>query len=77
MADSFCQVPHNRHCEEPTGRANARPMTGSATKQSMLSRGKDGLLRFARNDVERNYESFSPLMIGPNSSQLSPLNFII
>jgi hypothetical protein len=23
-----------RHCEEPTGRANARPMTGSATKQS-------------------------------------------
>jgi hypothetical protein len=26
-----------RHCEEPTGRANARPMTGSATKQSILS----------------------------------------
>src|ERR1700723_4066183 len=26
----------NRHCEEPTGRANARPMTGSATKQSIL-----------------------------------------
>jgi hypothetical protein len=25
-----------RHCEEPTGRANARPMTGSATKQSIL-----------------------------------------
>jgi hypothetical protein len=24
-----------RHCE-PTGRANARPMTGSATKQSIL-----------------------------------------
>jgi hypothetical protein len=24
-----------RHCEEPTGRANARPMTGSATKQSI------------------------------------------
>jgi ABC-type sugar transport system ATPase subunit len=23
-----------RHCEEPTGHANARPMTGSATKQS-------------------------------------------
>ena len=21
-----------RHCEEPTGRANARPMTGSATE---------------------------------------------
>jgi hypothetical protein len=26
----------SRHCEEPTGRANARPMTGSATKQSIL-----------------------------------------
>src|SRR5882672_10105083 len=25
-----------RHCEEPTGRANARPMTGSATKQSSV-----------------------------------------
>src|SRR5258708_38168891 len=25
-----------RLCEEPTGRANARPMTGSATKQSIL-----------------------------------------
>jgi hypothetical protein len=23
-----------RHCEEPTGRANARPMTGSATTAS-------------------------------------------
>ena len=47
------------------GRANARPMTGSAkqsieppaviaseAKQSILPlRGKDGLLRFARNDV--------------------------
>ena len=26
----------SRHCEEPTGRANARPMTGSATKQSRV-----------------------------------------
>jgi hypothetical protein len=35
-----------RHCEEPTGRANARPMTGSATKQSRLSLlWKSGLLR--------------------------------
>src|SRR5260370_23848900 len=24
------------HCEEPPGRANARPMTGSATKQSRV-----------------------------------------
>src|SRR6266478_8631535 len=27
----------DRHCEEPTGRANARPMTGSATKQSIVT----------------------------------------
>jgi hypothetical protein len=42
-----------RHCE-PTGRANARPMTGSA-KQSILRRKerKSGLLRCARNDVVR------------------------
>src|SRR5580692_240110 len=35
-----------RHCEEPTGRANARPMTGSATKQSSFLRtsAKAGLL---------------------------------
>src|SRR5438045_621611 len=39
-----------RHCEEPTGRANARPMTGSATKQSTLPSRPDGLLRSARND---------------------------
>jgi hypothetical protein len=31
------QLEFHRHCEEPTGRANARPMTGSATKQSILS----------------------------------------
>jgi hypothetical protein len=39
----------SRHCEEPTGRANARPMTGSATKQSS-SASHSGLLHFARND---------------------------
>src|SRR5580692_3024670 len=39
-----------RHCEEPTGRANARPMINSATKQSTLALLPDGLLRFARND---------------------------
>src|SRR6266481_5076911 len=32
----FKQPILRRHCEEPTGRANARPMTGSATKQSIL-----------------------------------------
>jgi NIPSNAP len=26
-----------RYCEEPTGRANARPMSGSATKQSIFA----------------------------------------
>jgi len=35
---------------EPTGGANARPMTGSATKQSSSSFAAPGLLRFARND---------------------------
>jgi hypothetical protein len=41
-----------RLCEEPTGRANARPMTSSATKQSILSlRGKMDYIAFARNDV--------------------------
>jgi hypothetical protein len=38
----------HRHCE-PTGRANARPTTGSA-KQSIPSSRLDGLLRCARND---------------------------
>src|SRR5258705_13782561 len=33
-----------RHCEEPTGRAKARPMTGSATKQPIPSPRRDGLL---------------------------------
>jgi hypothetical protein len=44
----------NRHCEEPTGRANARPMTGSATRQS-ISQARAGLLRrlAPRNDVDR------------------------
>jgi hypothetical protein len=41
----------DRHCEEPTGRANAHPMTGSATNQSIRSPVPDsGLLRVARND---------------------------
>jgi hypothetical protein len=41
---------HSRYCEELTGRANARPMTGSATKQSISPVPRNGLLRFARND---------------------------
>jgi hypothetical protein len=53
-----------RHCEEPTGRANARPMTGSATKQSsfLVAAKQAGLLRFARNDgpdtFQRGAKSF-------------------
>jgi hypothetical protein len=43
--------PNTVICEEPTGRANARPMTGEATKQStLLFLLLHGLLRFARND---------------------------
>jgi hypothetical protein len=38
-----CGYTINRHCE-PTGRANARPMTGSA-KQSIVRQSKYGLLR--------------------------------
>jgi hypothetical protein len=34
------------------GCANARPTTGSPTKQSTISLRSDGLLRFARNDVK-------------------------
>ena len=51
------------HHREPTGRANARPMTGSA-KQSISPRGKNGLLRRVapRNDgVARKHGfAFSP-----------------
>ncbi len=41
-----------RHCEEPTGRANARPMTGSATKQSIcpLCRAMDCFAALAMTD---------------------------
>jgi hypothetical protein len=38
-----------RHCE-PTGRANARPMTGSAKQSILTFFVLDGLLRCARND---------------------------
>jgi hypothetical protein len=44
------EVPQ-RHYEEPTGRANARPMTGSTPKQSILSlRGEMDCFACARND---------------------------
>jgi hypothetical protein len=48
--EHLCPRLKHRHCE-PTGRANARPMTGSA-KQSIRPQSKNGLLRrFApRND---------------------------
>src|SRR5579863_4132181 len=46
----------SRHCE-PTGRANARPMTGSA-KQSIATKRQNGLLRrfTPRNDEEARLE---------------------
>src|ERR1700729_3991541 len=40
------------HCE-PTGRANARPMTGSAKQSTLAFLLPHGLLRFARNDEFR------------------------
>jgi hypothetical protein len=36
-----------QHCEEPTGRANARPMTGSVTKQSSFAFSLDSMDCFA------------------------------
>jgi hypothetical protein len=47
---NFMDVKSASHCEELTGRANARPMTGSAAKQSSPRQARCGLLRFARND---------------------------
>jgi hypothetical protein len=37
FAEAITYEDTGRHCEEPTGRASARPMTGSATKQSRAS----------------------------------------
>jgi threonine/homoserine/homoserine lactone efflux protein len=50
FAERCVRLPNSRHCE-PTGRANARPMTGSA-KQSTRPQSKSGLLRRCapRND---------------------------
>jgi hypothetical protein len=56
-----------RHCEPP-GRANARPMTGSAKQSILTSLLLDGLLRFARNDglgcLEIESRSTSPRLRG-------------
>jgi hypothetical protein len=43
-----------RHCEEPPGRANARPMTGSATKQSGVACVALDCFAYARNDGDAN-----------------------
>jgi hypothetical protein len=53
--------PKKRHCE-PTGRANARPMTGSAKQAIKQQERKGGLLRrFApRNDVAQISDTPSP-----------------
>ena len=52
-AGAACTHVSTRHREEPTGRANARPMTGSATKQSIYPRAE----HFARNDGEKAEEA--------------------
>src|SRR5260370_36093511 len=62
-------VPPPRHCE-PTGRANARPMTGSA-KQSIAPQGSklDCFVAYApRNDVER----FAPTRWLANDGEREP-----
>src|SRR6478752_7874911 len=58
-----------RHCEEPTGRANARPMTGSATKQSVLRHS--GMRHWAQ---ARNPYSRSWLWIPGSLASLAPRN---
>jgi hypothetical protein len=65
----------SHHCE-PTGRANARPMTGFA-KQSMIPLGKRGLLRrFApRNDDGANsHPHVRGILRGANRAHLFPHN---
>ena len=70
-----------RHCE-PTGRANARPMTGSA-KQSIKPQRKNGLLRCARNDgatsnrlwlFENSNRGYSLNTNAPHPQPSSPAN---
>src|SRR6266705_4925730 len=76
----------SRH-RPPTGRASARPMTGSAkqsiaraviaseAKQSILPQRKNGLLRCARNDVEeaRNDVEFQTHVHGLAAHSRDPL----
>ena len=82
----------SRHClrqtrsvcaREPTGRANARPMTGSATKQSILSlRGTmdcfDALAMTVsccdrQNGLLRNFEPFRPYRHGSSTALVMPI----
>src|SRR5258708_7920535 len=75
---SFC-LP--RHCE-PTGRANARPMTGSA-KQSSFSSAERKLDCFVacapRNDGERARTAATDLPVGQISSvvALAPRHYFV
>jgi hypothetical protein len=60
-----------RHCEEPTGRANARPMINSATKQSILSlRGMDCFASLAMTEEQPpfRFTSSSPGLSRPSTS---------
>src|ERR1700734_3012708 len=57
--DRLSPPPANPRHYEPTGRANARPLTGSA-KQSIVQQSKSGFLRRVapRNDVARHESAF-------------------
>jgi hypothetical protein len=61
----------NRHCEEPTGRANARPMTGSATKQS-ISRRKERMDCFASLAMTARHKPAFPRRDAPGVCQKFP-----
>src|SRR5258705_5061541 len=62
------------HCEEPTGRANARPMTGSATKQSIVTVALAvDCFAWARNDGgARVHFTFQTASLSKHGFAISP-----
>src|SRR5207302_10972414 len=60
IAPRECGVTPRRHREEPTGRANARPMTGSAMKQSIsLCRARnEGLMHGSSKRLAEKLRTF-------------------
>src|SRR5712672_793107 len=75
MARRGHEAVFSRHCE-PTGRANARPMTGSA-KQSILSLRRDGLLRCACNDGRVSMDCFAALAMTRSFDHRATLSVVI